>query len=150
MGVAVLKAIGRELAEELSVPSTNNRNPLNTARSSSIIRRRFHPLGSQAALHSTAKTKVESVLTKVLELVDSDIKDQLIKQSYPMDEDDMETILDFAECIDPTKLFNCSVPTVNKFRSIDGTCNNLFRPLIGAANTQFRRVLPAQYEDGIS
>ena len=150
MGVAVLKAIGKELAEELSVLSTNNRNPLNTARSSAIIRRRFHPLGPQAALHSTARTKVESVLTKVLELVDPDIKELLIKQLYPMDEDDMETILDFAECIDPTKLFNCSVPTVNKFRSIDGTCNNLLRPLLGAANTQFRRILPAQYEDGIS
>ena len=145
-----MKAIEREIAEELSVSSTNNRIPLNTARSSSIIRRRFHPLGPQAALHSTARTKVESVLTKVLELVDSDIKDRLIKRSYPMDEDDMETILDFAECIDPTKLFNCSVLTVNKFRSIDGTCNNLLRPLLGAANTQFRRVLPAQYEDGIS
>ena len=150
MGVAVLKAIGTELAEELSVPSTNNRNPLNTARSSSIIRRRFHPLGPQAALHSTARTKVESVLIKVMGLVDPDIKDQLINRTHPMDEDDMETILDFAECIDPTKLFNCSVPTVNKFRSIDGTCNNLLRPLLGAANTEFRRVLPAQYEDGIS
>ena len=150
LGVAVLKAIGRELAEELSVPSTNNRNPLNTARSSSIIRRRFHPLGPQAALHSTARTKVESVLIKALELVDSNLRDQLIKRTHLMDEDDMETVLDFAECIDPTKLFNCSVPTINKFRSIDGTCNNLLRPLLGAANTEFRRVLPAQYEDGIS
>ena len=150
LDVAVLIAIGRELAEELSVPSTNNRNPLNTARSSSIIRRRFHPLLPRAALHSTARTKVESVLTKALEFVDSDLKDQLIRRSYPMDDDDMETILDFAECIDPTKLFNCSVPTVNKFRTIDGTCNNLLQPLIGASNTEFRRVLPAQYEDGIS
>ena len=148
-GVAVLKAIKRELAKELSVPSTNNRRPLNTARSSSIIRRRFHPLGPQAALHSIARTKIESVLTEVLKMVDSDIRDKLIRRIYPMDEEDMETILDFAQCIDPTKLFNCSVPTINKFRTIDGTCNNLLRPLIGASNTQFRRVLPAQYEDGI-
>ena len=149
MGVAVLKAIARELARELLVPPTNNRNPLNTASSSSIIRRRFHPLGPQAAIHSIARTKVESVLTEVLNLVDSDLKDQLIRGIHPMEEEDMETILDFAECIDPTKLFNCSVPTINKFRTIDGTCNNLLKPLLGASNTQFRRVLPAQYEDGI-
>ena len=67
-----------------------------------------------------------------------------------MDEEDMETILDFAQCIDPAELFDCSVPTINKFRTINGTCNNLLRPLIGASNTQFRRILPAQYEDDIS
>ena len=67
-----------------------------------------------------------------------------------MGEEDTETILEFAECIDPTELFNCSVPTINKFCTIDGTCNNLLRPLQGASNTEFRRILPAQYEDGIS
>ena len=125
LGIAVLKAIGRELAKELSVPSTNNRRPLNTARSSSIIRRRFHPLGPQAALHSIARTKIESVLTDVLKMVASDLKDKLIRRMHSMDEEDMETILDFAQCIDPTELFDCSVPTINKFRTIDGTCNNL-------------------------
>ena len=149
LGIAVLKAIGRELAKELSLPSTNNRRPLNTARSSSIIRRRFHPLGPQAAIHSIARTKVESVLTEFLKMVASDLKDKLIRRIHPMDEEDMETILDFAQCIDPTELFNCSVSTINKFRTINGTCNNLLRPLIGASNTQFRRILPAQYEDGI-
>ena len=141
MSRVVLKAIERVLAKELSVPPTRNRDPLNTASSSSIVRRRFHPLGPQAALHSAARTKVEAVLTEVLNLggeIDT------------MEEEDMETMFDFAECIDPTTLFNCSVPTINQFRTIDGTCNNLLRPLLGASNTEFRRIKPAQYEDGIS
>nr|WNS50032.1 peroxidase-like protein [Halisarca dujardinii] len=37
-----------------------------------------------------------------------------------------------------------------KQRSIDGTCNNLARPLQGAAGQNFRRLIAARYEDGIS
>ena len=141
MSSVVLKAIGRVLARELSVPPTRNRNPLNTASSSSIIRRRFHPLGPQAALHSAARTKVERVLTEVLNLGGEIDK---------MDEEDMEAMFEFAECIDPTTLFDCSLSTINQFRTIDGTCNNILRPLLGASNTEFGRLKPAQYEDGIS
>ncbi|XP_063040751.1 thyroid peroxidase [Engraulis encrasicolus] len=36
----------------------------------------------------------------------------------------------------------------NKYRSIDGTCNNRNHPLWGSANTALARWLPAQYEDG--
>ena len=38
-------------------------------------------------------------------------------------------------------------PTVFSFRSIDGTCNNLIKPLQGASGTSFRRLYPALYED---
>ncbi|KRZ58586.1 Peroxidase mlt-7 [Trichinella nativa] len=36
------------------------------------------------------------------------------------------------------------------YRTLDGTCNNLRNPLIGAAGTTFNRILPAVYEDGIT
>ena len=36
-----------------------------------------------------------------------------------------------------------------KYRSINGTCNDLGNPLEGAAFSSFRRLLPARYEDGI-
>ena len=45
---------------------------------------------------------------------------------------------------------DCNFPTVNLFRTIDGTCNNLKHPLLGAAGTAFTRLIPAQYEDGVS
>jgi len=37
-----------------------------------------------------------------------------------------------------------------KFRAFSGHCNNVQRPLWGAANTRYSRFLPAQYEDGVS
>ena len=150
MDIAILKAIGKVLAKDLSLSSATSSTLLSTASSSSIIRRRFHPLGRRAALHSIARNKVENVFIQVLKLFKSDLKDKLIEKLYSMDDDDMETVTEFAECIDPTKLFDCSVSTVKKFRTIDGTCNNVLRPLQGASNTEFRRILPSQYEDGIS
>lgn len=39
---------------------------------------------------------------------------------------------------------------VNRYRSAGGTCNNIRNPLLGAAKTPLRRLLPPQYEDGIS
>ena len=35
-----------------------------------------------------------------------------------------------------------------KFRTIDGTCNNLQRPLLASSFTTFKRLLPPQYENG--
>lgn len=37
-----------------------------------------------------------------------------------------------------------------RFRSIDGTCNNLEQPIVGAAFTPYIRLLPSLYGDGIS
>ncbi|GMT14395.1 hypothetical protein PFISCL1PPCAC_5692, partial [Pristionchus fissidentatus] len=36
-----------------------------------------------------------------------------------------------------------------RYRTFDGSCNNLQNPLLGAAFTPFSRLLPAQYDDGI-
>ena len=46
------------------------------------------------------------------------------------------------------------MPTCNQiaqmsYRTIDGTCNNLQKPLQGAANTPFQRLIPGFYENGI-
>ena len=47
---------------------------------------------------------------------------------------------------------NCpKVPACNhhaKYRTSDGSCNNLQKPLWGAANTQLQRILPPLYDDG--
>ncbi|WKX96700.1 hypothetical protein Q1695_012831 [Nippostrongylus brasiliensis] len=37
-----------------------------------------------------------------------------------------------------------------KFRSIDGTCNNLENPIVGASFSPFIRLLPSAYDDGIN
>ena len=43
---------------------------------------------------------------------------------------------------------NCDKRT--PFRTIDGTCNNLQNPTFGAVNTQFNRLIAADYGDSIS
>ena len=45
---------------------------------------------------------------------------------------------------------SCRFPTVNQFRTVDGSCNNLQKPLLGASGTAFSRLTPPSYEDGIS
>ena len=55
-----------------------------------------------------------------------------------------------SECAELIKAPSCRFPTVNRFRTINGTCNNLLNPILGAARTPFARLTPPVYEDGIS
>jgi peroxidase len=46
---------------------------------------------------------------------------------------------------------NCSDMCFHtKYRTIDGTCNNLQNPLWGSSHTQFRRILKPIYENGFN
>ncbi|XP_067126718.1 eosinophil peroxidase-like [Centruroides vittatus] len=38
----------------------------------------------------------------------------------------------------------------SKFRTIDGSCNNILKPFLGKTNEVFDRLIPATYEDGIN
>ena len=64
--------------------------------------------------------------------------------------DELARMWQESECSEVREEPNCFFPTVNQFRTIDGTCNNLENPLFGAAGTAFKRLIPAQYEDGYS
>ncbi len=55
-----------------------------------------------------------------------------------------------SECQDALVQADCYDPRVFDFRTPDGTCNNLNKPVQGAAGTAFNRLLPGQYEDGCS
>ena len=55
-----------------------------------------------------------------------------------------------AGCQDAREVPRCNFRNIRSFRTIDGTCNNLANPLFGAAGTLFKRLVPAQYEDGKS
>ena len=141
-----MKAIAIVKQKGSLLPSVTHQDLL-TSGSSSIIRRRFHPLGPLAALHCVARSKIELVLLEVLKLLGPTAKAEILKKLFNTNNTEVEMMVDFAECIEPTSMFNCSY--YSQFRTIDGTCNSLDNPLQGASNTAFRRLLSAVYEDGI-
>ena len=63
---------------------------------------------------------------------------------------DLETLNRITNCTSATPRYDCTTFEVLKYRTYDGTCNNLFYPLAGAALTPFPRLLPAEYEDGVA
>ena len=71
-------------------------------------------------------------------------------RNEPLRDSDLEIINKATKCDATLPKFDCSRPEVLSFRTYDGTCNNLFYPLNGAALTAFPRFLPALYEDDIS
>ena len=52
-------------------------------------------------------------------------------------------------CTLPPRDPDCENINALQYRTFDGTCNNLFNPLQGAAGTPSRRLLPTFYEDNI-
>lgn len=68
--------------------------------------------------------------------------------------DEMAKVFQESDCseanfITQSKL-DCSLKINREYRTPDGECNNLNNPSFGAAPRPYRRLLPAQYEDGIS
>lgn len=60
----------------------------------------------------------------------------------------LELISSLSGCTTHRLMPNCSDMCFNKkYRTIDGTCNNLADPTWGASLTGFRRILPPIYED---
>ena len=50
-----------------------------------------------------------------------------------------------SECIEPTNVKKC--PRFMKYRTINGSCNNLWKPNLGASNIGFSRLRRAIYFD---
>ncbi|XP_028391818.1 lactoperoxidase-like [Dendronephthya gigantea] len=58
----------------------------------------------------------------------------------------LEELIEATGCIPENERPRCSRETL-RYRTIDGTCNNLRRPTVGSAPTGFDRFLPAIYYD---
>ena len=108
-----------------------------------IIRRFLKKTSKEAQQQGRARLQSERILRKVLELVG-------LHYNLTFSDQDMKKIQNFTNCTAVQKTFNCFTKSVLKFRTFDGTCNNFFYPLNGAAPIPFARLLPAQYQDGIS
>ncbi|XP_026677158.1 peroxidasin-like [Diaphorina citri] len=63
----------------------------------------------------------------------------------------IELIANLSGCMEHQRTANCSDLCFHtKYRTIDGTCNNLQHPMWGASLTGFRRLLKPIYENGFS
>ncbi|KAL1456925.1 hypothetical protein WDU94_001611, partial [Cyamophila willieti] len=63
----------------------------------------------------------------------------------------MELIANLSGCMEHQLMVNCSdLHFHTKYRTIDGTCNNLQHPMWGASLIGFRRILKPIYENGFS
>lgn len=65
--------------------------------------------------------------------------------------DHLALIAELSGCTTHTRLLNCTDMCYHsKYRSIDGTCNNLNNPTWGSSLTAFRRIHKPIYENGFS
>ncbi|XP_019851140.1 PREDICTED: lactoperoxidase-like [Amphimedon queenslandica] len=144
MSLAVLLAIGENKTNVTSLSGT--RVQVSASDSSAYVMRLLRKLSlrasDEARMQGEGREEVENILRRMVRIVGHPL--QYLNSS------DMEAILNATVCRQATMQYNCLDESVLRYRTINGTCNNLFFPLNGAANMAFARMLPAVYEDGIS
>ncbi|XP_061590231.1 eosinophil peroxidase-like isoform X2 [Cololabis saira] len=65
--------------------------------------------------------------------------------------EDLMKLAEITGCAARVRAPQCmTTPNINKYRTATSVCNNLKNPRLGASNTPFARLLPAEYDDGIS
>ena len=135
--LAVLKAIAEEQKTAMKRNAVK-RDPPPTAKVSDPFSqlRTPHPI---AAKHGEARILVERILERARRIVGCENSNE----TFP--ELDFFPMVQFAQCSNATIPLDCH----GQYRTIDGKCNNVNDPLRGSANSPFRRLLPACYEDGI-
>ena len=101
--------------------------------------RKLSELKRKKDVKSNIQTKAEDLAEELFHKPGSFLKANELAQIY-----------EECKCRYRRKKRSCNQVSVYTFRTIDGTCNNLRKPLQGAAQTPFRRLIPAHYEDGIS
>ena len=88
-----------------------------TANTSSIIRKKIHPLGEAAAVNSAARTKIESVFGRTQSLIINSSTDGRLTEA------EGNLMVEYAQC--PALVVNCfKITTVLTYHTIDGVCNN--------------------------
>ena len=87
----------------------------------------------------TKSSMAEALATELLHKPGSILTSREVARMY--EESECEEVLENPDCDDPF---------VQDFRTPDGSCNNLGDPTLGATSTPMRRLIPAQYDDGVS
>ncbi|KAM9841489.1 eosinophil peroxidase [Aulostomus maculatus] len=68
-----------------------------------------------------------------------------------LSQEDIEKLAEITGCAARTRPPSCrTTQNLDKYRTATSVCNNLQKTRLGASNTPFLRLLPAEYDDGIS
>ena len=149
--IASVKASTKNLSQSC-VASNRSQNRLK--------REDFDARGQARIMFEKAVRKAETELLKLyykndLESTDNNVKAEALDKvalhrpgSFLTKEEITRIQEETMKCCTKTQAPDCSAQEVMMYRTIDGTCNNLERPTLAAAGTEFRRIIPPHYEDG--
>ena len=131
--LALLKAIAEE--QKATVKRNTVEEDLLPATDTSSLFSRLRSPNPMVAKHGKARITVERILERA----------RRIAENGPFPPLDFYPMLTFAQCKNASTPSDCH----GEYRTHDGTCNNLNDPIRGSHNTPYRRLLPAEFEDGI-
>lgn len=100
-----------------------------------------------------AAEKIEQTLRIVKTHVESGMVFNLTSYNYQdlLSPEKLILLTNLSGCLSHRRTVHCyDMCFHNKYRTIDGTCNNLRNPLWGSSLTGFRRILPPIYENGFN
>lgn len=143
--------------------SANERNP-------SSIHRSFKKASPRAAAHGKARVLFEDMVRRAeKKLMESErmanrailqgdkqaraeelAKELMHKPGKMLTKHDIARIYQASDCRDVLTTADCTDPDSITHRTLEGTCNNMENPTLGALNTPFRRLIDPRYEDGFS
>ena len=87
--------------------------------------------------------------TESAALAEMSVRVVLKKAKVALEQLDAKSLLaEWLHCSPNEQLKNCTNDA--KYRTLDGSCNNLAAPWQGASMEPFRRILPSVYHDGVS
>lgn len=104
---------------------------------------KFKKPSSSSRQSGNARVETERLYLAIAQLRGTDTSNLFLSEKQ------LDVISDHAHCVAAKRRPICTLLDL-RYRSADGTCNNFFYPLNGAAETPFARILPALYEDGVS
>ncbi|XP_010730846.3 eosinophil peroxidase [Larimichthys crocea] len=146
---AVIKAKATvDSAYEYSRRESVERVKRNAANPSDVLRLLKQPAGP-----TRSAVRAADYMDNTVKL----IKRSLLRQKRSINatdlisEEDLQVIADLTGCSARHRVPSCmTTPDLDKFRTVNGVCNNRKNTRWGSSNTPFTRWLPAEYEDKIS
>jgi peroxidase len=144
--VAITLAINRYNGTSSINTNTNNNLRISTVDSTHYAMKILRKLNNKA----TDESRQQGNSREGFERIIQDMVKMIGHPLQNLDDDYYDMIMNMTECGELATKYNCLDYRILRYRTINGTCNNLFFPLNGAANMPFARMLPAEYEDNIS